>query len=468
MKSKWGRLILVPVIALGAGILAPGSGYAATKACPSDLASAGFVDLDGLSEESTSAIDCVAHYNITTGTGFLTYSPHVAVPRWQMAIFLARTAQALGLSLPSPTPQGFIDVPGIEPAAQIAINQITEIGLASGTSRTTFSPHQRMPRWQMAIFVSRLLERAGIEMPAGHDYGFTDLSNLSAEATTAINQIARLGVASGTSPTTFSPHQTMPRWQMAIFLANALQAAGADPYGVKLTLSANSAPVNGLVVATIRITGSEGKPLAGQLVDVFVASSLKSDGTCAVDTDASVDGGDAGSSVDCEIDWADPKSDSEGKVTVLLTHELIAEKDHVYAWIGPLGQVFDADVVDDFSTASIAWSAVASSFQVTTPQSAGFGDAVTVTASLTADGSPVWGERIHFSVERGGARILTQAVFTAADGTASINYAGPGDPTAGDDPPVLDMVLAFWDRDGDGLDDGGVELDAATTVTWDD
>lgn len=469
MKRNWGRVGLVLVVALIGATAGPAPGALAVEACPSNLAPAGFVDLDGHSAQTIAAIDCISHYEITTGTGFFTFSPGEEVPRWQMAIFLARTARSLGITLPGTPSPRFTDIGGLDPATQIAINQITALGLTSGTSSTTFSPHQKLPRWQMAIFLTRLLERAWVTLPAATDQGFTDVNGLTPEATSAINRVTRLGVAAGTSATTFAPLATLPRWQMAIFLANALRVGGADPHGIKLTLSTSFALSDGLVVATAVVTGPDGNPLRDQLVDIFVASSLESDGTCVVDTDASVDGGDAGSSVDCEIDWADPKSDSEGRVTVLLTHDSIAEQDHVYAWIGPVGQKFDADTVDDSSTASITWSAVAGAIQISAPQTAAFGDPVTVTARLTTGaGAPVWGERIRFAVERGGVVVLAQTVFTAADGVASMVYSGPADPSAGDDPLILDTVRAFWDRDGDGSDDGVIELDAAGTVTWDD
>ncbi|WP_420614420.1 S-layer homology domain-containing protein [Candidatus Spongiisocius sp.] len=61
------------------------------------MPSSGFPDTEDLSDESVRAIDCVAHYGITTGTSPTTYSPHDHLTRAQMARFLIRTASALGV-----------------------------------------------------------------------------------------------------------------------------------------------------------------------------------------------------------------------------------------------------------------------------------------------------------------------------------------------------------------------------------
>ena len=465
-SMSWGRLPILIVLMLVVGVL-PATA-AAVDACPANLSSGIYVDLDGLSPTATDAVKCITHYEITSGTGFATYSPYDTVPRWQMAIFLARTARSLGIVLPSAATQGFSDTGDLGSAAQLAVNQIAELGITSGTSATTFSPNQRLPRWHMALFMVRLLEKAGVVLPPGSDQGFTDLAGLPPDTVKAINVIAQAGVATGTSKTTFSPYLSMPRWQMAIFLANALQVGGADPHGIKLALSGISSPANGLVIATATVTGADGDPLAGQLVDVFVATALNSDGTCLIDTDASIDGGDGGTSADCQIDWADPKTDSEGKVTVLLTHDSVGEIDTVYAWMGPTGSTFDKDTVADHAVAKITWSAVATAFQISSPQMLAFGGSAEVAVQLLSGGSPVPGQWIRFAMERGGLAVVAHSALTGLDGNAVFTYTGPADPSGDDDLPVLDTIRAFWDQDGDGIDDGAAELDAATAVTWDD
>jgi hypothetical protein len=59
-------------------------------------------------------------------------------------------------------------------------------------------------------------------------------------------------------------------------------------------------------------------------------------------------------------------------------------------------------------------------------------------------------------------------VVTGTDGSATLVYAGPADPSGGDDPAVTDTVTAFWDRDKDNVDDGATEFDDTGSVVWDD
>ncbi len=78
------------------------------------------------------------------------------------------------------------------------------------------------------------------------------------------------------------------------------------------------------------------------------------------------------------------------------------------------------------------------------------------------------GQNIRFTVQRGNQTILTQTVMTGADGSATLTYVGPADPSGADDAAVIDNVTAFWDKDRDNVDDGAAEFDDSGTVTWDD
>ena len=140
-----------------------------------------------------------------------------------MAIFLARTAAALGVVLPSGESQGFEDLGGISTEAITAINQIRQLGITTGTSPTTFDPNGVVNRWQMALFLARLHPIVGGILPAGADHGFTDLAGVSAEAVTAINQLAELGITLGTAPGSYSPTNPVVREQMASFLARLIR-----------------------------------------------------------------------------------------------------------------------------------------------------------------------------------------------------------------------------------------------------
>jgi peptidoglycan hydrolase-like protein with peptidoglycan-binding domain len=167
-------------------------------------------------------INCLRSHNITAQVG--TFDPYGAVSRWQMALFLTRTFSPLYLEDVPWTNPGFTDIGALPLGTQRAISQVWSMSVTSGTTSTTFSPYESVTRWQMALFLTRLLQASGIEVPAATDQGFVDIQSLSAEAQAAINQVKQLGITSGTSATTYSPNQLVTRQQMATFLVRTLMA----------------------------------------------------------------------------------------------------------------------------------------------------------------------------------------------------------------------------------------------------
>ena len=117
-------------------------------------------------------------------------------------------------------PSGFTDVP-----ADYAgdIDCIAYYGITKGTSATTYSPFMSVTREHMALFLTRLAGIVGIPMvnnPA--DAGFTDIGDLSDNSQNAINQLAGLEIARGTSDTTFSPADPVRRDHMALFISRLM------------------------------------------------------------------------------------------------------------------------------------------------------------------------------------------------------------------------------------------------------
>jgi hypothetical protein len=58
---------------------------------------------------------------------------------------------------------------------------------------------------------------------------FDDLAQMDIETTTAIDQLAALGVAAGTGTTTFEPSNAVLRWHMALFLTRVMALDGIVP-----------------------------------------------------------------------------------------------------------------------------------------------------------------------------------------------------------------------------------------------
>jgi SpoIID/LytB domain protein len=198
---------------------------AAGPACQGEVPAAGFADVAASSVHLLD-IDCVAHVGVTTGVGNGLYDPAGTVTRWQMALFLTRTAPLLGIDVPVSQP-GFTDLAGLSNEAVSAIGSLQALGVTSGTTATTYSPAAPVTRWQMALFLTRL-HALGFELPPGAPTGFTDITDLTPETILAINQLAELGVTAGTTPTTYSPANDVLREQMASFLARLIRLdAGA-------------------------------------------------------------------------------------------------------------------------------------------------------------------------------------------------------------------------------------------------
>jgi len=94
------------------------------SACPAsaNIPSAGFTDT------TSTDVDCIAYYGITTGVTATTYEPAANIPRWQMALYLTRTATETGTTLGSGADQGFTDISGYAADIQTAINQLKPAG----------------------------------------------------------------------------------------------------------------------------------------------------------------------------------------------------------------------------------------------------------------------------------------------------------------------------------------------------
>ena len=441
--------VVAALLALAMALASPASALV-TVACPANLPSGGFSDLGGLSTDAVDAIDCVAHYGIAQGTSATSFSPNNSVMRWQMALFLTRTVTALGVGLPSGAGQGFTDIGGLGASTQVAINQIRQLGISLGTSSTTFNPFGVVPRWQMALFLTRLLDVVEVSLPNGASQGFIDISTLPVSTQIAINQLKQLEIALGTSTTAYSPFANVLRWQMALFLARSLETADGSPYRLTASLSLPTAPTSETVVVTVTVRNPDGTLAANRRVDLFVASSINSSGRCVVDVDAHVGGGDAGSGTNCTIDTSDPLTNSNGVATFNLTHDPTLEIDTVYAWTGTTGSVFDLQDVRGEVAVQLTWVAAPTSLTIPANVGAGFGTTASVKAQLIGPGGAtvnLAGQNIRFMVTRGGQTVLNQTVITQSDGSATLSYVGPADPSTGDDPAVVDTVTAFWDKD---------------------
>jgi hypothetical protein len=118
-------------------------------------------------------------------------------------------------------------------------------GIVKGTTATTYSPDDSVSRWAMALYITRTLSKAGTTLGSGVDQGFTDISGLSAEIQTAVNQIKQLGITTGKTATTYAPMDNVSRQEMALFIERTLDNITAGPGG------SAEAPVGGVADGSI-------------------------------------------------------------------------------------------------------------------------------------------------------------------------------------------------------------------------
>tara|TARA_Y100000294_G_scaffold177016_1_gene201068 strand:- start:63 stop:2759 length:2697 start_codon:yes stop_codon:yes gene_type:complete len=130
-------------------------------------------------------------------------------------------------------PTGSAAAAGFTDTTSTDVDCINMFGITQGTTATTYSPTDSVPRWQMALFLTRALAPAGGTLGAGADQGFTDISGKSDEIQLAINQIAELGITVGTNAagTLFDPDSNVSREQMALFIERFLENVKAGPGG---------------------------------------------------------------------------------------------------------------------------------------------------------------------------------------------------------------------------------------------
>jgi hypothetical protein len=206
-------VVLVLTTSSPAGAVAP----VGRASCPPDIPRASFTDVYPLSPHAFD-IDCLAWRSIIDEVG--TFGPTEPLPRWEMADWLdgaLRWVQDRYGAVPSP----FVDTAGLEAAE--SIGAISQVGVTRGVGNNRFDPFGAVPRWQMALFLTRTYQAAGNELPAATDQGFVDIAGETAEAQAAINQLAALGVTRGTGPGAFSPDLPVTREQMASFVARLLE-----------------------------------------------------------------------------------------------------------------------------------------------------------------------------------------------------------------------------------------------------
>ena len=178
--------------------------------------------------------------------------------RSEMAAFMANAYAALtGMEAPVEEHM-FTDVEGDPNADDIARISPNGLMITEGTSGTTYSPDAPVVRGHMALFLTRMYKAVtGSDAPAG-DTPFTDIGDRPASEQAAIGAIYALDVTTGTSATTYAPHDNVTREQMASFVARMYRAIDAlpDPAEAPGAPTALAATPHGTAGTALEVTWS--------------------------------------------------------------------------------------------------------------------------------------------------------------------------------------------------------------------
>ena len=418
------------------------------SACVGDAGDdAGFTDVPDM-HPNAGDIDCIAYYGITKGTSATTYAPLMDVTREQMALFLIRLAEVVGIDVnDDPADPGFTDVGDLSDESQMKIAQLADLGITKGKSATTYAPADEVTRGEMALFISRLMDEMSpqadgeIGLSSTTQYGYTpsdvdendmdadigspfgDLGQATKDEWDAITNLYELGVAAGITDTSYAPDRNITRASMAGFMAGVLGHSNARPAG--LSIQATPAEGWGDVTATVIVSvrTDEFGAVEDRSVDVFSSASanegLREDGTCNFGTNADdVNFGDFITG-DCVWDDNDDATDVDGNL-ILDENVDQGESRIFYAWIGDDdGDKFDADTADE-ETASVTAKKEQTSLAVTSTinkyADAGYGEDL----DSTADGHQTHGQKVDLGA-------VSEVTFTAQlkdDADADVKRAG--------------------------------------------
>ncbi len=469
VRRRANRWIVSIAVVLGFALLPVSAGAQETPgkmgACWRGIESAGFADTAGLSAKSVAAIDCMAHYGITKGTSATTYSPRGSVTRAQMARFLVRTVAALELELPSGDSAPFDDVGALDAEGRRAVARLRELGITKGRAERVFDPDGTVTRGPMALLLHRLLKLTDVRLPAAASDDFDDLAEGSEEMKEAVRAMAALEIMNPAAPQRFDVAALVTREDMALHLARILELAGARPVRLDVSVGSGVVLVGGSTEATVRAVTPGGEPYPGLLIDVFAAWGVTSGGACGLDESSHVNGGDAGTSRDCQIDRGDPRTDAAGEVRVGLAHGLQPAVGWIYAWTGVEGQEYGSNAVRVQARVRVGWHPSPDRVVVTKPSRARFGEEVTVRSQLFGR-NPGGRRMVLVAWQEGGTARVQLVGTTTGGGVVSFRLFGLRGPLGNRELPVDETVLVFWDRNGNSVHDGPAEPSAQLVLTW--
>ena len=312
------------------------------------------------------AINCLAYYGVTEGYGDGTFRPSRNVSRFEMVLFMERSARAAGAD-PADVVQDFAAT-GSDPVNRADMALLIARLLASATGNDSR--------------VNVVLRSDGIFTVGGTEPDDAFIDSRRTQPLTkdsAAGALFELGVAKGTGGGNFSPEGHVTRGEMAAFITRALAHTTARPEGVTIQQY-----LPGEVTVSVR--DEVFAPVINAAIDAFSIASadahraFRSDGSCSSLVN------DESGSTSCVIDVLDPVTGPDGDFTIGLGPTDEPEVT-VWAWTGALGDVIrggeDGLVSVEVSTEGVeATGAKVSNSLPENATHARFGTTVTVTVQL--------------------------------------------------------------------------------------
>ncbi len=115
--------------------------------------------------------------------------------------------------------------------AEDAVNCLFHFGITKGRTAEEFDLDSPVRRWEMALFLARAAEPAGVSLPLGGGALFDDTDGLFTEARDAVSQMVELRVMFGLGGGSFDPDRPVTRAEMALILEGFLRQAMVGPGG---------------------------------------------------------------------------------------------------------------------------------------------------------------------------------------------------------------------------------------------
>jgi hypothetical protein len=202
IRSKWAAILIISILFVGA------FGYFDDTVS----AEANFSDVP-MDKHYSGAVYQLSDRGIIGGYADGTFKPGNSITRGQAAAIMAKL---LNLDTKNVKNPGFKDVPeGLWSYSAIAA--AAEQGIFRGYADGRFGPNDKITRGQMA---SILIKAFGFHYLPAKDEPFTDLYKLESHRE-SVYTLYKLGIASGTSKTTFSPNDAITRAQAAVLITKA-------------------------------------------------------------------------------------------------------------------------------------------------------------------------------------------------------------------------------------------------------